>query len=295
MTFSAQMISCFVGKLPFIGANLNTLYSLFNMKQLISPLKAVFSVYGFLLFILVMLFLFPLVFIASFFGKMRGGNFIYKICQLWADGMFVLWGIRFRNIYEAPHDPARQYVFVFNHISYMDIPMLMKSIRSQHFRILGKAEMAKIPVFGFFYRNAVVMVDRNSASKRASSVHKLKSVISRGISVVIAPEGTFNTTGHPLKEFYDGAFKIAIETQTPVKPLLFLDTYDRLNYRSIFSFTPGRSRTVYLDEISVEGLTIRDVKLLKEKVFKIMEEKLLSYHASWVTQPARSNNTQIIT
>jgi 1-acyl-sn-glycerol-3-phosphate acyltransferase len=254
----------------------------FYMQYLLFVLRAIFSLYGFLLFILIMLVLFPFVIIASFFGKVRGGNMIYRICQGWADCMMVLWGIRHQNYYEAPHNTGKQYVFVFNHISYMDIPMLMKAIRNQYFRILGKAEMAKIPVFGFFYRNAVVMVDRESAEKRARSVQKLKAVIRKGISVVIAPEGTFNTTHYPLKEFYDGAFKIAIETQTPIKPILFLDTYDRLNYKSIFTLTPGKSRVIYLQEVSVQGLTIKDVKDLKERVFNLMQEKLMAYNASWV-------------
>ncbi|MDO9373372.1 MAG: lysophospholipid acyltransferase family protein [Ferruginibacter sp.] len=254
------------------------------MKKLVFGAKFIFSVYGFLLFIVVMLVLFPFVFLASFLGRVKGGNIIYRFCKGWADFIMVLWGIRHRNIYEVPHDPARQYVFVFNHISYMDIPVIMKSVRKQHFRILGKAEMGKVPIFGFFYRNAVVMVDRSSADKRAASVKKLKAVIRKGISVVIAPEGTFNTTGHPLKEFYDGAFKIAIETQTPIKPMLFLDTYDRLNNQSIFSLTPGRSRTIYLEEISVSEYTIKDVKLLKDRVYKLMDEKLRNYEASWITE-----------
>ena len=207
---------------------------------------------------------------------------IYKICQLWTDVIFVLWGIFHKNYFEVPHDRNKQYVFVFNHISYMDIPVLMKAIRNQHFRILGKAEMSKIPVFGFFYRNAVVMVDRSSAQKRTASVRQLKSVIRKSISVVIAPEGTFNTTQQPLKEFYDGAFRVAIETQTPVKPILFLDTYDRMSYRNVLSLTPGRSRAVYLNEISVEGLTVKDVSMLKEKVYNLMEEKLIFYKASWI-------------
>ena len=230
-----------------------------------------------------MLLLFPFVIIASFLGKIRGGNIIYRICQLWADTMMLFWGIRHQNIFEVPHDNTKQYVFVFNHISYMDIPVIMKAIQKQHFRVLGKAEMAKVPVFGFFYKNAVVMVDRSSAEKRARSLIKLKSVIKKGISVVIAPEGTFNMTTKPLKEFYDGAFKIAIETQTPIKPILFLDTYDRLNYKSIFTLSPGRSRAIYLDEISVTGLSGKDVSRLKEKVNGLMEEKLIAYKASWIS------------
>ena len=89
--------------------------------------------------------------------------------------------------------------------------------------------------------------------------------------------------GHrPLKEFYDGAFKIAIETKTPIKPILVLDAYDRMHYRSIFTLNPGRSRAVYLEEIPVEGLTLGDVAMLREKVYKIMEDGLRRYKASWI-------------
>src|SRR4029077_9085094 len=119
---------------------------------------------------------------------------------------------------------------------------------------------------------------------RSRSVGILKSIIKKGISVLVFPEGTFNMTHQPLKEFYDGAFRVAIETQTPVKPVLFLDTYSRLNYKSIFSLTPGRCRIVYLDEIPVAGLTGDDIKKLKDKTFVIMESKLRAYGAAWIRE-----------
>lgn len=241
-----------------------------------------FTVYAFFIFLAFLLLIFPVVIMASFFGKIRGGNFIYKLCHLWADYFLFMIGIRHRNLYEAPHDRSKHYVFVFNHISYMDIPFLLKTIRRQQIRILGKAEMSKIPLFGFIYRSAVVLVERGDPEKRAKSVLQLKSILNKDISIVIAPEGTFNMTHKPLKEFYDGAFKIAIETQTPIKPVLFLDAYDRMRYESIFSITPGRSRSVYLQEIPVHGLTLKDVDFLRENVYKIMEEKLIAYKASWI-------------
>lgn len=255
------------------------------MKILIGLWKFIFTLYGFICFVAGLLLIFPFVIVASFYGKIKGGNFIYKICRYWADAVVFLCGIFHTNIYESPHNSYKPYVFVFNHVSYMDIPVLMKTIRKQHFRILGKAEMTHIPLFGFVYRQVVVLVDRNNAEKRAKSLLQLKSIIKKNISVVIAPEGTFNTSDQPLKEFYDGAFKIAILTQTPIKPILFLDDYDRLNPQSIFSLTPGRTRAVYLDEVSVEGFTTNDVKMLKEKVYKIMEQKLIYYNASWIKQP----------
>ena len=85
-----------------------------------------------------------------------------------------------------------------------------------------------------------------------------------------------------LKEFYDGAFRIAIETQTPIKPVLFLDAYDRLSYKSIFSLTPGRSRSVFLEEIDVNGYTLENLAELKQKVYDVMEAGLVKYHASWI-------------
>ena len=252
------------------------------MKILIDLWKFIFTLYGFVCFIAGLLFIFPFVIVASFYGKIKGGNFIYKICKYWADAVLFLCGIFHRNIYQTPHNSSKPYVFVFNHVSYIDIPVLMKTIRKQHFRILGKAEMAHIPLFGFVYRQVVVLVDRSNVEKRVKSVLQLKSIIKKNISVVIAPEGTFNMSAQPLEEFYDGAFKVAIETQTPLKPILFLDDYDRLNPNAIFSLTPGRTRAVFLDEVSVAGLTASDVKMLKEKVYKIMEQKLIYYKASWI-------------
>lgn len=254
------------------------------MRYLLYPFRFIFSIYAFLLFVAVLLLLFPIVVAASFLGRIRGGNLMYRLCMLWADLVMPLWGIRHSNLFEAPHDTKSQYVFVFNHISYMDIPVIMKTIRDQHFRVLGKAEMAKIPVFGYLYKRAAVLVERKDPAKRAKSVSTLKAVIRKGISIVIAPEGTFNMTGKPLREFYDGAFRIAIETQTPIKPILFLDTFDRMNYQSVFSVNPGKSRSVFLETVSVEGLTADDIPTLKQKVFEMMESKLIEYKASWISQ-----------
>lgn len=241
-----------------------------------------FSIYGLALFVAILLVLFPLVVLASLWGKTKGGNVIYWCCKRWSDVILPCWGIHHRTRYEVPHDRQQSYVFVFNHLSYIDIPLLLKVIRYQHFRILGKSEMTKVPIFGFLYKQTVVLVDRSSAAKRAASVLQLKSIIRKGISVVIAPEGTFNTTHQPLKSFYDGAFRVAIETQTPIKPILFLDAYDRMPYEYLFSLNPGKSRAVYLEPIDVAGLTLQDLPQLRDTVYRIMEEKLLHYQASWI-------------
>ena len=238
----------------------------------------IFSIYAGLTFILMMFLLFPFIVIASFFGKIRGGNMIYRICRFWADVVLFLWGIKHTNIFEAPKSNGHAVIFVFNHISYMDIPFMLKAFRKDPIRILGKAEMSKMPVFGYIYRKATVMVDRESNAGRIRSVQQLKRILAKNISVVMAPEGTFNMTNKPLKEFYNGAFKIAVETKTSIQPVLFLDAYDRLNYHSIFSLSPGKSRAVFLKQITPTN----DMALLKQQVYTEMETALLKYKATWI-------------
>lgn len=241
-----------------------------------------FSVYGFAVFLLWMFLLMPLFMYAFMIDKVKGGNLIYSISRFWADALFFMTGIRYSNIDEEPHDSNDEYIFVSNHISYLDIPMMMKVVRRQKMRILGKAEMTKIPVFGEIYKRGAVSVDRSNAKARLKSMRELIGYIHKKISVFICPEGTFNTTHRPLKKFYDGAFRIAITTQKPILPVLFLDTYDRLHYKSIFSLNPGKCRSVYLSRTITEGLTMEDLPMLKEKIFKQMEEALIRYQVSWI-------------
>jgi 1-acyl-sn-glycerol-3-phosphate acyltransferase len=132
-------------------------------------------------------------------------------------------------------------------------------------------------LFGFIYRKVIVTVDRKNAMNRAQSIRVLKSIIGKGISVLFFPEGTYNETNLPLKSFYSGAFRVAIETQIPIKPVLFLDTYNRMHHQSIFSLNPGKCRIVFLDEIPVTGLRTSDTEDLKWKVYEIMERKLGEY------------------
>lgn len=245
----------------------------------------IYTIYALIWFSICTLIAFPLVFVFSLFGKRRGGNLICSMAKIWADIWYFLLGIRHENIFESPYDPERNYIFLVNHISYMDIPTIFKAVRKQPFRVLGKEEIKKIPVFGFIYGRGAVMVNRGNTEARAKSVRELKRLLSYHISILIFPEGTFNETGKPLKSFYDGAFRIAVETQTPVKPILFLDNYSLMNYHSLLSLKHGRSRAVFLEEISPEGYSLKQISLFKQKVFDIMEAKLKEYKASWIKEP----------
>jgi 1-acyl-sn-glycerol-3-phosphate acyltransferase len=250
------------------------------MKTLLKPLQWIYCIYALITFIAVMLLIFPFALIAALFGRIRGGNMIYRLCTLWADIWLFLVFIYHRNHYEQPLDKNKQYIFVGNHISYIDAPLLAKTIR-RPIRALGRIELSNMPVFGFIYRSVVVIVNRSDAAHRAKSVRNLVSVINKGISIIVMPEGTFNMGNKPLKDFYDGAFKVAIETKTTLKPFLLLDAFDRMHYRHLFTLTPGKSRAIFLQEVPVGGLTLDDVPFLKQKVYELMEKKLIEYGATW--------------
>lgn len=252
------------------------------MHLALRPLRWLYCCVALVLFIAGMLLVFPFVIIFSFYGPVRGGNLIYKVCTIWDWTWMTLMGLRHRRLPGSVPDPEKQYVFVANHISYLDIPLILRVIRGRAFRILGKAEMRKVPIFGYIYSQAVVMVDRSSPDQRSKSVRELIGVLRQGISIFIFPEGTFNETDKALKEFYDGAFRIAIETQTPIKPVLFLDTYERMHYSSLFSLNPGVLRTVFLPEVSVEGMTLDDLGGVKERVFLMMAAELERRGAAWI-------------
>lgn len=240
-----------------------------------------YFLYAAVIFILLLILFFPVIVVGSMWGKIKGGNFIYLFCSAISHIWLTMIGIRTKRIFEVPHDKHRSYIFVMNHISYLDAVMVVNILR-QPVRTLGKIEMAKIPLFGYIYKKVVVTVDRSCPDNRAQSVAQLKDILHQEISVVLFPEGTFNETGKVLSHFYNGAFRIAIETQTPIKPVLLLDTYDRMHFKHPMTLKPGICRSVFLEEISVEGYTMDDLEKLKTKVYQTMEQKLIEYHASWI-------------
>lgn len=244
-------------------------------------LQRIYLVYAVTTFVALLLIVFPLAVIASLFGKTSGTNAVFRICNIWADVWFFIVGLRYKAIYEAPLPKGESVIFIANHLSYLDGPILAKAIR-QPVRALGKVETARIPLFGYVYKNAIVTVDRTSPDNRRKSLRQLQQMLAKGISVFVFPEGTFNQTGQPLKEMYDGAFRLALETGKPLHPVLFLDGYARMPYESVTLLNPGPCRVVYLEPISVEGMIMADLPKLKSQAAQQMSEALLRYHASWI-------------
>lgn len=229
-------------------------------------------------FIGIMLLILPFIIVFSFFGRITGGNVIYYFLWFWSRTWFPLVGMPVQKIYVGGRNDGESLMYAVNHTSYLDAALAVGQVRLP-FRPLGKIEMQKIPIFGFIYKHAVVTVDRSSARDRALSVRKMMDMLRQGVSILIFPEGSTNTSGQPLTPFHNGAFKIAIETQTNIKPILFIDNVDRLpEGKGLLALNPGKVRIVYLPVIPVKGLTVADLPALKQQVYEAMETTLRQYH-----------------
>lgn len=172
--------------------------------------------------------------------------------------------------------PKHRCIYIANHTSYLD-SINIYAVVHHHFRSLGKYEMARFPLYGYLYRHTVITVDRNSIGSRAKSILQMKKHLSEEGSLVIFPEGTFNETGCALKEFYDGAFWLAIHTQTPIVPIIFPDAVNRWHHSAWWKLWPGRNRAICLNEIPVNAYTLADVEQLRKLAFQQMEDALLQF------------------
>ncbi len=233
-----------------------------------------YTAYVAVTFIVSILIAFPFFLLISIGNNVAARKAIYTIIRYWS--IFWLWIIGMPVTILGKRPPDRRYIVVANHISYMDTLIIFPAIPG-YFRALGKKEVSKIPVVGFIYKQIVIMVDRSSAHSRTRSLRLLWRVLHHEGNIVIFPEGTFNETGATLKEFYDGAFRLAINTQTPIFPMVLPDTVDRWHYSAWWKVWPGKNRAVYLEPVEVAGMVLEDLPELKRKVAAAMELELNKY------------------
>lgn len=217
---------------------------------------------------------FPVIFIVGLWDKPGARKFIWGIVHYWSIGWLAIIGMPVTRV--GPHPDDKKYVYVANHISYMDTVLIYAAI-PHYFRTLAKKEMAKIPVFGFVYKQVAVLVDRSSTESRSKSMRLMWRLLKNECNIAVFPEGTFNETGEPLKHFYDGAFRLAINTQTPILPMIFRDTVKRWHFSTNYKLKPGKNRIIYLEPVPSAGMTMEDLPVLKERVYTAMEKALKQY------------------
>jgi 1-acyl-sn-glycerol-3-phosphate acyltransferase len=200
-------------------------------------------------------------------------RFFFRLARFWAKFILIGMGFKWKIKYEQIPDQSKSYMFIANHTSMIDIMMMLVSVKNP-FVFVGKKELAKIPLFGYFYKKTCILVDRSSAKSRQAVFLRAQRKLQSGLSICIFPEGGVPEAHIVLDEFKDGAFRLAINHQIPIVPLSFLDNKKRFSY-SLFSGGPGLIRVIVNKFIQTKGLIVEDTKELNNKSRSIILNQLL--------------------
>lgn len=230
-------------------------------------LVKIYTLWVLIVFTVFMILLLPGIMIPLLLGP-KFSRIGYFFLWLWSWIFSMLTFIRYDLRGRENIQKKTSYIYVSNHTSFLDIPGIRLLIPGE-FRPIAKKELLKIPVFGFIVKAATVVVDRSNAQSRKQSIEKLRDILKGGISILVFAEGTQNRTTEILQPFKDGAFRIAIDTQLPIIPLVVIGA-GPLMPPGKMDIKPGNIKVVAGEPISVEGLTTDDVQALKQQTFDRM-------------------------
>lgn len=197
----------------------------------------------------------------------------FLIARWWA--LFILYGMGFfpRIRREQKLVKGKSYMLVANHSSMTDIMLMLATVKNP-FVFVGKKELAKIPLFGYFYKRTCILVDRGNQRSRKEVFDSAQRRLNNGTSICIFPEGGVpEDTSVILDTFKDGAFRLAIDHQIPIVPIVFYDNKKRFPY--VFTRGSwGKMRVKIKKFIPTEGMTQEDKKRLREGTREVFLKEL---------------------
>ena len=200
----------------------------------------------------------------------RDGKLGYSISRFWASAILKIGGVRLKVRGLDQLDPNRQYIFMVNHQSSLDIPVLVKSLPYFQLRWITKKEVLLIPFLGWaVWASRHIMVNRSDRSNAMASLRKAKERIAKGISVVIFPEGTRSLDGKFLP-FKRGGFLLAVQTQTPIAPVT-INGSGLVLPKGEWRIKGGKIEVVVSDPVSLEEVHPGNSRALLNHVRGIME------------------------
>ncbi|PJJ47933.1 lysophospholipid acyltransferase family protein [Hymenobacter chitinivorans] len=193
---------------------------------------------------------------------------LHNLNRGWSTFAIRMWGMPVDIVRKQPLPAAQPCIYVANHSSYIDIPVLFKAIPG-YLNIIGKSALAKVPLWGPIFGSVYITVNRNSAVSRGRAMVQAKQSLEAGRSVVIFPEGTISKKpGEEMGPFKDGAFQLAIATGVPIVPVSM-----PLNHRFMpdvggirVRYTP--LQVVIHEPIFTQGLTTADVPRIRDEAFR---------------------------
>jgi len=232
------------------------------VKNIFARIWALWAAIWFIITMLI--FFIPFCFCFSWKEPKRS-HISYPLFHFWMQVYLPLVGVFIKIKGKENFVPGKNYIVICNHTTLMDIPVSSTEIPGPN-KTIAKIELSRIPIFGTLYKLGSVLVDRKDKDSRRNSFIQMKWVLENGLHMCIYPEGTRNKGNQPLKEFHNGAFKLAVDTKKEIIPSMLFNTNSILSNKKAFYFLPGKIEFHFLPPIAPIG----DPEILKEKVFKLM-------------------------
>ena len=197
-------------------------------------------------------------------GRYATGYTFRRLCVLhqWLNPMW-----KFKTSGQLPANKRNPYVMVSNHESFVD--MLLLSHLKMEMKYLSKESILRIPLVGWMMKmSGDVSLLRGDRSSGAAALVVCEKWLKRKMSVMIFPEGTRSFDGE-MRGFKDGAFILAIRTQTPMLPVVVHGTRSALR-KSDWRMGDAKAEVRVLEIIETTGMTLDDVPALRERVRDVM-------------------------
>lgn len=201
--------------------------------------------------------------------------YFFVMARIWAKTILFGMGFYYKIEKDQQLEQGKSYMLVANHTSMADI-MLMLAITKNPFVFVGKKELVKIPLFGFFYKRTCILVDRGSSKSRFEVFDRAQKRINQGMSICIFPEGGVPAENIVLDEFKDGAFRLAIEHQIPIVPMTFADNKERFSFKFL-SGSPGIMRVKIHNFVETKAKTLDYKKEVREMVRTIILNQIYNF------------------
>ncbi|TJY34725.1 lysophospholipid acyltransferase family protein [Pontimicrobium aquaticum] len=229
------------------------------MKILKYPFWILYRIWFYILVTLPIIILFPILIISI--AKEQWYPFFFRLARIWAKFILIGMGFGWKVKRLQKLQKGKSYMLVANHTSMIDIMLMLVTIKKNPFVFVGKKELAKLPLFGFFYKRTCILVDRSSAKSRQAVFLRAQKRLKSGLSICIFPEGLVPDEDVTLADFKDGAFRLAINHKIPIVPITFYDNKKRFSY-TLFSGGPGMLRVKIHEFLDTAHLMIEDTKKL---------------------------------
>ena len=188
----------------------------------------------------------------------RKGKITHYLSKYFGGGILLIAGVKVETVGLEKINAEDNYIFISNHLSYFDIPILMKAIPN-NVRFIYKDSLTKIPVLGWgMYLGKYIPINRDNVREAMKSLKKAAERIKNGISVVIFPEGTRSMDG-TLGEFKRGIFVMADEAKVPLVPTTIIGS-NSIMPRGKFQIRSGKVKVVFSNPVEYR----KDKNLIEE-------------------------------